>query len=1099
MSSRKTLDIDLLTLRKVYPVGPTNRPQPANTVFTVNSAGEGTWVNPIDNLTANGINPPLPTQLSNMQTDIANLNEAVFGGIDPHAEFVTKTEFLSTLVNPLPETVLAPKGVIAGPDPSSNMLGIISKSGLSLQNSGFNYWIATEGSDPFKQILSTADFVTFTGQSGFDFNTAPSGILPQCYTVETNGSIWVAGGTSNNNGPVKPILFSVDGINWSGVTWNGGTMQSACYTIKYNGSVWVAVGGAGLSNPIYYSVDGITWSPSTGSTASSPFATIKALDYSNGEWYAIGDDSRLYTSTNGMSWAKDNTSIPNISNTTYALCVYSIPSKGGIYTINNVETIILIANSKALYKYNIAENTVSSLIPNFSCYAVETNGLMWIAVGKGVDGNTNKLYYTSDITASSGWTAMPGVSFTTGTYVTWTGSEWLCTGNDASGNNYVYNSINGISWTLKKKFANNEQGVEVINQILTVAPAVYVAPGQQRVGVFTTEPNAALDIEGDVIVRNNITVQNTLTVNTNLDVNTIYTNNINSRTNGDINMNSVTLNNLTATAYGNTTNSYYTGVKTTGEFAISYGPSDVLVFDGSGGIFSNIAIAFNNPMTKDLQGRIATDSDNTGRLFAEAINTFLVTDMDAVHTSAQFNVSGTMPSITFFDPTTITNNLTVTETLDASNINVTDTFNAAYASIPVLDTINAHLTGTLDVSNINVTDTLNAAYASIPVLDVDNAHLTGTLNAATINVSNDLSANNITAVTCSINAGPSSSNTTLRLEQADPFKYWQLYVTSSPGGGLTPGNFSLWSYDNNRGFIGKAIDIDASCSSVTLCNDDVSGNVYVNGPSGLGRVYDSIYNPPPVTRSGPSGIGTFYDTVYNPPPSHGIINKIYTTSGIYHIPANGTYTVELQVVGGGGGGSPAVHPTTQYTMFNNPNAITGCGGGSGYVKIYKFTLDITNSISFTINIGAGGAGGVGTYDSISNSLSGSGSIGGNTHITLNNYTFTAQGGTGGSTTSGGNGSYGGFGGQSATLVLNNTQITVDGYIINPTPLTSGTGDMATIISDGTGNGGGTGILLYGKGGSGGNATGSDLSSAQVVNGQNGEDGYASITLIPMMN
>jgi hypothetical protein len=1056
MSSRKTLDIDLLTLRKVYPVGPTNRPQPANTVFTVNPAGEGTWVNPIDNLVANGINPPLPTQLNTMQTQIATLNGAVFGGIDPHDEFVTKTEFMSTLVNPLPVTILAPKGVIAGPDPSNNMLGIVSKSGLSLQNSGFNYWIATGGSDPLKQILTTADFVTFTGQRGIDFNTAPSGITPQCYTVETNGSIWVAGGTSNNTGTVKPILYSNDGITWSGVTWNGGIMQSACYTIKYNGSMWIAAGGAGLSNPIYYSIDGINWSPSTDSTSSSPFATIKALDYSNGQWYAIGDDRYMYTSINGINWAKNNTAISTISNTTYALRVYTIPSDSGIYNINSVETLILIANSQALYKYNISTNTVTPLIPNFSCYAVETNSVMWVAIGKGVNPNTNKLYYTSDITASSGWTPVSGVLFTTGTYVTWTGSEWLCTGNDASGNNYIYSSSNGISWTLKNIFdSNNTIGVEVINQILTLAPAVYVAPGQQRVGVFTTEPNAALDVQGDVIVRNNLTVQNKLILNQDLDVNTIYTNNIGTRTGGTINMNSVALANVSGILYPNTigSNSYLTGVNTNGNFAISYGTSDVLVFDGSGSVSTNIPIAFNNPIDKILQGRIATDGFNSGYLYAEAINTFMISNLRAQHVSAQFDVSGTVPSITFFDPTTIQNSLTVNGSIDTG-----------YANISVLDTINTHLSGTLDASNINVTSTLNAAYANIPVLDTMNANVYGLLDASNINVSgildaenltinnnlevyNNLSANTVSTRTCSINAGPSSSDTTLILGQADPLKYWQLYSTSTAGGGLTAGNFSLWSYDDNSGFIGKAIDIDASCSSITLCNGDVSGNVYVHGPSGPGRVYDTIYNP--------------VSSAIN-----NVTTRTYNTAGTYYYPIpTGNYSITIEYCGGGGGGG--------YTAPDpNPgDPRNGGGGGSGTIKTYSFTTTpLTSGYNIAITIGAGGGAPVtGAFP------------GGDTTIQLIYYTLvSAPGGSAASGIDGGIGGIGGFGGTDTITIGRNGSN-------NDTSILS-----SNQVYNGDGFGGGNGLLYGGAGGNGSKSGFND--GAYYTPPQPGQDGYAVITL-----
>jgi hypothetical protein len=1106
MSSRKTLDIDLLTLRKVYPVGPTNRPQPANTIFTVNSTGEGTWVNPIDNLVANGIFPRLPDQLSTMQTQIADLNGAVFNGIDPHAEFVTKTEFMSTLVSPLPSTVLASKGIIAGPDPSNNMLGIVSKSGLSVQNSGFNYWIATGGSEPLKEILTTTDFVTFTGQSGVDFNTAPSGITPQCYTIETNGSIWVAGGTSINNVTVKPILFSNDGITWIPVTWNGGTMQSACYTIKYNGSMWIAVGGAGISNPIYYSMDGITWSPSTGSTASSPFAIIKALDYANGEWYAIGDDKYLYTSINGTQWSKTNNTIPTITITTYALRVYYLANSSGQASLN---PIFVIANAQALYKYNIGTNTVTSLIANFSCYAVDTNGLMWVAVGKGLPTNTNTLYYTTDITATIGWTAVSGVSFTTGTSVSWTGSEWLCTGNDASGNNYIYSSINGINWTLKKKFTNDEQGVEVINQILTLAPAVYVAPGQQRVGVFTTEPNAALDIQGDVIVRNNLTVQNQLILNTGLDVNTIYTNNIHAKTGGDINMNDVNLTNVNSILYPNTGGSYFTGINNNGKFAISYGTSDFLVLDGSG-VSTNTPIAFNNPNDNILQGRIVTDGNNSGNLYAEVVNKFIVSTLRVTHKSAEFDVSG--QTITLYDDTNIlgeltTGNVTVNGLLGVNNLTINNELNA-----PTINSSNVNVSGSVDASNVNINNVLNAPTINSSNINVSqiltsdivvvnnelnaqsinsyNVNVSGLLDVSNVNVSdifiaenvtinnnlevfNILSANTVSMKTCGINGGSGSENTTLSLVQADPSNYWNMYVASVTAGGLTKGNFSLWSYSPlfNR----RAIDIDASCSSVTLCNGDVSGNVCVSGPRGPGRVYDDKYNLPPTSTS-------------------NITTVSYDTSGshTYTIPV-GSYSITIEYCGGGGGGG--------WTDPDTGGSITTYGGGGSSGVINKYTFSIKNTDTqnskININIGAGGTGASGGNPAIR--LGGDGdSTTINIEYTANNYGYNlspAGGGYGGNDIDGGGGGgVGGFGGINFNNTPGGNGIGTDTSIIATTnPSHQGVGGWNIFTGDATYNG----ILYGGVGGNGcinGYTTFGGGVNANPIPAQAGQDGYAIITL-----
>ena len=123
----------------------------------------------------------------------------------------------------------------------------------------------------------------------------------------------------------------------------------------------------------------------------------------------------------------------------------------------------------------------------------------------------------------------------------------------------------------------------------------------------------------------------------------------------------------------------------------------------------------------------------------------------------------------------------------------------------------------------------------------------------------------------------------------------------------------------------------------------------------------------------------------------GIYTVTYNTSGTIQFfcnnPTNNPITAILVGGGGGGAGGSNTYSTT----------IKGGGGGGGAQTIILTTNSYVNNTLYTINIGAGGTGGL--------PLGGSGGSGGNGNPTILNLstTYTSLGGEGGQASQGGDG------------------------------------------------------------------------------------------------
>lgn len=179
---------------------------------------------------------------------------------------------------------------------------------------------------------------------------------------------------------------------------------------------------------------------------------------------------------------------------------------------------------------------------------------------------------------------------------------------------------------------------------------------------------------------------------------------------------------------------------------------------------------------------------------------------------------------------------------------------------------------------------------------------------------------------------------------------------------------------------------------------------------------------------------------------------VITTSGTYTAPVTGWYKITAK--GGGGGGAGGIRTSV-------PESFGGGGGGEGGTAIAY--VQMTAGETATVVIGGGGTGG---------GQATSGTVGGNTTVTIDGNTYTAGGGGAGTFRAGGTGGTGDVIGSAG-----------GGGDVN-------TGSGAT--AGGTGGGAGGGYCQRDGNGTNGTAGGGGAGgagSANNYNGGAGGDGY----------
>ena len=145
--------------------------------------------------------------------------------------------------------------------------------------------------EPAGVIITSTNSTTWTKQA--------HNVTTPLVDIHHANNRWVAVG---NDGV---IITSANGTTWAASVDDKGTpdtsddtnwTDNALLEVHYDNNTWVAVGGGGS---ILTSTNGTTWAVQNSRVSD----TLHAVHYDNGVWAAVGDNGTIITSTDGTTWA----------------------------------------------------------------------------------------------------------------------------------------------------------------------------------------------------------------------------------------------------------------------------------------------------------------------------------------------------------------------------------------------------------------------------------------------------------------------------------------------------------------------------------------------------------------------------------------------------------------------------------------------------------------------------------------------------------------------------------------------------------------------------------------------------------------------------
>lgn len=216
--------------------------------------------------------------------------------------------------------------------------------------------------------------------------------------VITDGKqLWLIAGNDGYQSAQRDVWSSFDGRKWTLVT--GSAQFSARFEegAEYlNGQLWVIGGG---SDEVWSSTGGESWSKHSLSAAVPGASVIAMVPFKNSLW-ALGDETELWTSANGIDWTEQSHTTPAVSSLAQMLA--------------RSDRLILIAGwqySAPNYYRQVWQSTDGkswSVLTNAAPFSatnlnqvVEVNGKLLAFAGSDTDGTIPEVWSSSD---GASWT-----------------------------------------------------------------------------------------------------------------------------------------------------------------------------------------------------------------------------------------------------------------------------------------------------------------------------------------------------------------------------------------------------------------------------------------------------------------------------------------------------------------------------------------------------------------------------------------------------------------------------------------------------------------------------------------------------------------------
>ncbi len=171
-------------------------------------------------------------------------------------------------------------------------------------------------------VVSTGAGLFYSNDNGVTVSTPYTGSLAVISALETNGSVFVAGGSSetiNSSGQGLPtLLYSYDAINWNKANYSATSTSVPFVDIIWDGSKFVAAAGRSLnglySAGILTSTDGVNWTVAVNFLNTSTNTAICALGmaWNGSKFVLVGTRDGTYHSSDGITWTRYNSGTSGI-------------------------------------------------------------------------------------------------------------------------------------------------------------------------------------------------------------------------------------------------------------------------------------------------------------------------------------------------------------------------------------------------------------------------------------------------------------------------------------------------------------------------------------------------------------------------------------------------------------------------------------------------------------------------------------------------------------------------------------------------------------------------------------------------------------------